>query len=102
MRHTLMYLKNARSPQNVDKVPIKEVIPLSLKNRVSGGMRNTMESKCLYEISLLFKCWTENEFSDKVCKKQIENLNTCVLNYTISKLLIFYACIQLFNYIIAN
>lgn len=36
MRLTSMFFRNARQPQNENKVPFKELLPLKLKDRVTS------------------------------------------------------------------
>ncbi|CAK9819056.1 Coiled-coil-helix-coiled-coil-helix domain-containing protein 1 [Anthophora plagiata] len=83
MRLNLVYFKNkhARAPQNENKVPFKELRPLVLKNYVTGGTNKTLEGKCLFEMSLLFGCWKENQYSNNLCSQQMQNLNKCYQNF---------------------
>ncbi|XP_076761039.1 small ribosomal subunit protein mS37 isoform X2 [Xylocopa sonorina] len=81
MKFTPLVFKYARSPQNVDKVPPREISRLSLKNRVSGSSKDNMDNKCLYEMSLLFKCWADNKFNDQQCAQETQALNQCYKNY---------------------
>ncbi|XP_031368788.1 coiled-coil-helix-coiled-coil-helix domain-containing protein 1 [Apis dorsata] len=84
MRLNIIYFKSrhhAKAPQNEKKVPFKEIIPLSLKNSVKGSSKNVIENKCLFEMSLLFGCWKENTFNDKICEKFTQNLNDCYKKY---------------------
>ncbi|XP_071862970.1 uncharacterized protein [Bombus fervidus] len=82
MRLNSIYLKhNPRAAQNVDRVPFNEVMPLKLKNRVCGGKMKTLEDKCLYEMTLLFGCWKENNFEDSKCNKEMGNLYGCYNRY---------------------
>ncbi|KAG6804413.1 hypothetical protein HZU73_00335 [Apis mellifera caucasica] len=84
MRLNIIYFKSrhhAKAAQNEKKVPFKEVSSLHLKDSVKGGSKNNIENKCLFEMSLLFGCWKENAFNNKVCEKFIQNLNNCHKKY---------------------
>ncbi|XP_043592586.1 coiled-coil-helix-coiled-coil-helix domain-containing protein 1 isoform X1 [Bombus pyrosoma] len=82
MRLSSIYLKhNPRAAQNVNKVPFYEVMPLKLKNRICGSTIRTLEDKCLYEMTLLFGCWKENNFEDSMCNKEMKNLYECYNKY---------------------
>ncbi|KOC61258.1 Coiled-coil-helix-coiled-coil-helix domain-containing protein 1 [Habropoda laboriosa] len=84
MRLNLVYFKykhHAKSPQNPEKVPFKEVTSLSLRNYVVGEGSKTLENKCLYEMSLLFRCWKENHFNDSICANHMQKLDNCYKNY---------------------
>lgn len=39
------------------------------------------EDKCLFEISLLFKCWKDNEFNQKNCQAIVTKLQECYAKY---------------------
>nr|XP_033195865.1 coiled-coil-helix-coiled-coil-helix domain-containing protein 1 [Bombus vancouverensis nearcticus]XP_033195866.1 coiled-coil-helix-coiled-coil-helix domain-containing protein 1 [Bombus vancouverensis nearcticus] len=85
MKLSSIYLKRSpRAAQNVNKVPFSEVMPLKLKNRVCGGTMKTLEDKCLYEMTLLFGCWKENDFEKGTCDKEIKNLYGCYNKYMTS------------------
>ncbi|XP_012175765.1 coiled-coil-helix-coiled-coil-helix domain-containing protein 1 isoform X2 [Bombus terrestris] len=82
MRLSSIYLRHKpRAAQNVNKVPFYEVMPLELKNRVSGGTVKTLEDKCLYEMTLLFGCWKKGDFEDGTCNNEVKNLYECYNKY---------------------
>ncbi|XP_011161084.2 coiled-coil-helix-coiled-coil-helix domain-containing protein 1 [Solenopsis invicta] len=82
MRFTSILFRNARQPQNENKVPFKAVLPLKLRDFVSSKRQMTKEKGCLYEMSLLLTCLEENEFEDKRCIPQLNALNQCFQVYT--------------------
>ncbi|KAG5307529.1 CHCH1 protein, partial [Pseudoatta argentina] len=84
MRLTSILFRNARQPQNEKKVPFKEVMPLKLKNSVSGKNQKTAEKGCLLQMSLLLTCLEENEYEDKRCIPELKALNQCYQVYTSS------------------
>lgn len=68
---------NEREP-----VPFKEALPLKLKQRVSGKGDNQTDVCCIYEMSVMFACFKENDFNQSLCSKEIENFQKC---YTVNK-----------------
>jgi hypothetical protein len=82
--------KNARAPQNIRAVPFKPILPMNLRDRgecrnfhtfilaynlllaVSGKVDAIDTVPCLHELSILFAAMKENEFDEKLCKKEIE------------------------------
>lgn len=78
--HSILAAWNRRG-QNPDTVPLRQMIPLSLKNKVSGAGRKSLEDKCLFEMSLLFRCWEDSNFNDKICSQYMKKLQDCYLNY---------------------
>lgn len=69
-----------------EPVPFQERLPLKLKNRVSGKGDNLSEVSCLYEMSLLFACFKENDFSQVLCSKEIASFQKCYTESTARKL----------------
>lgn len=67
-------LQQFRGPQNIKKVPFKALLPMRLRNFVSGKSDRTAEVPCLQELSVLFAGLKNNEFNESVCRKEIENL----------------------------
>lgn len=76
---TLLY--SARTPQNQNAVPFQEILPLRLKNRVSGKSNSTSEVACLQEMAILFACLKDNEFVERFCSKEIANFQGCYKNF---------------------
>ncbi|CAL1674790.1 unnamed protein product [Lasius platythorax] len=77
MRLTSIFCRNARAPQNENKVPFKAILPLKLRDRVSSKNQKATDRGCLYELSLLLTCLEENEFEDKRCVPQFKVLDQC-------------------------
>lgn len=63
-----------RGPQMIKKVPFKALLPMKLRNMVSGKSDRTAEVPCLQELSILFASLKNNEFNESFCKKEIENV----------------------------
>lgn len=66
--------KNARRPQDPNKVPFKAMLPMRLNNYVSGKSDRQTEVPCLQEITVLLASLKTNEFDESLCKKEIELL----------------------------
>lgn len=67
-------LQQFRGPQNVNKVPFKALLPLRIRNFVSGKSDRTAEVPCLQELSVLFASMKNSEFTESMCRKEIENV----------------------------
>lgn len=67
-------LQQFRGPQNINRVPFKALLPLRLRNHVSGKSDRTAEVPCLQELSVLFASMKNNEFNETLCRKEIENV----------------------------
>lgn len=39
------------------------------------------EKNCLYEMSLMFACFKDNNFESKLCDSQIKQFQNCVTNF---------------------
>ncbi|XP_017888520.1 uncharacterized protein LOC108629991 [Ceratina calcarata] len=80
--HAILTAKGPkRRAQNPNTIPIRQMLPLRLKDKVVESGRNSMEGKCLFEMSLLFKCWEDNDFNDTMCGQYMKNLQQCYQNY---------------------
>ncbi|KAG5680389.1 hypothetical protein PVAND_009898 [Polypedilum vanderplanki] len=66
--------KPARAPQNENKVPFQAILPLKLRERVSGKVDSVDTVPCLQELSILFAAMKDHDFDEKLCKKEIEAL----------------------------
>uniref|UniRef100_A0A0K8TN87 CHCH domain-containing protein n=1 Tax=Tabanus bromius TaxID=304241 RepID=A0A0K8TN87_TABBR len=71
----------ARLPQNESKVPFQEILPLRLKNAVSGKADSQTEVACMQEMSVLFACLKNNDFVEQYCSKEISNFNGCYKSF---------------------
>lgn len=74
---TTILCANGRRPQLESAVPFQEILPLRLKNRVSGKADSGSEVACLYEMSLVFACLKNHEFAEKYCEKEIGQFKQC-------------------------
>ncbi|XP_015510687.1 coiled-coil-helix-coiled-coil-helix domain-containing protein 1 [Neodiprion lecontei] len=70
-------LRGARTPQNPLKVPFQPILPIHLRDKVSGKGEKTADVSCLQEMALLFSCLAENEFKESFCPKEVESFQSC-------------------------
>lgn len=73
----LSTLLRARTPQNEAAVPFQEILPLKLKNSVSGKGDKTNDVACMQEMSILFACLKNNDFNESLCNKEVTTFNKC-------------------------
>ncbi|XP_055837850.1 uncharacterized protein LOC129906202 [Episyrphus balteatus] len=66
-----------RRPQREHMVPFKALLPLSIRNRVSGKSDSSSDVACLQEMAVLFACLKDNEFAEKLCPKEIATFEKC-------------------------
>lgn len=67
-------LQQFRGPQPLKKVPFKALLPLRIRNYVSGKSDRTAEVPCLQELSVLFASMKNNDFNDAFCRQEIEHV----------------------------
>lgn len=65
-----------RKPQQ-EPVPFQPILPLKLRNFVSGKGEKASDVCCLHEMSVLFACFKKNDFNQQFCSKEIENFQKC-------------------------
>lgn len=75
MRFFPALMRKRNIPQ--DPVPFQEILPLKLKERLSGKSSKSSEVCCLYEMSVVFACLKDNDFTQSLCKKEIEAFQKC-------------------------
>lgn len=76
-----LYAARGRKPQNEKDVPFQEILPLRLKNTVSGKADSGSDVACLQEMGVLFACLKDNEFVEKYCHKEISQFQNCYKFY---------------------
>ncbi|XP_037953869.1 coiled-coil-helix-coiled-coil-helix domain-containing protein 1 [Teleopsis dalmanni] len=81
----LGFQNKGRTPQNEKAVPFQEILPLRLKNRVSGKADSGSDVACLQEMSVLFACLKDNEFVEQYCNKEITQFKRCYKYFMDSK-----------------
>lgn len=62
---------------NRDHVPFKEVLPISLRNRVSGKGDKGSAAPCIQEMSVLFACLKKNDFKEIKCSSELSTFQKC-------------------------
>ncbi|XP_063995279.1 uncharacterized protein LOC135172815 [Diachasmimorpha longicaudata] len=85
MRSSIIFMKWARSPQNENKVPFKAMLPLKLRNHVTGKGSKSQEQGCLQEATLVLSCLVENNYENQKCTKETENFQNCYKTYLKNK-----------------
>lgn len=70
-----------RSQQNPEKVPFRELIPLSVKNSVSNKTDSSATGICLPEMTLLLQCFKNNNYNETPCQKELLNFQKCYTNH---------------------
>lgn len=63
---------NPREP-----VPFQEILPLQLKDKVSGKGNKVQNVCCIHEMSIMFACFKTNEFDQSLCSKEIDSFQKC-------------------------
>ncbi|XP_076259977.1 small ribosomal subunit protein mS37 [Rhynchophorus ferrugineus] len=62
-----------------DPVAFREILPLKLKQRLSGKSAKGSEVCCLYEMSVVFACLKDHDFNQSLCSKEIEAFQKCYM-----------------------
>ncbi|KAL7300571.1 hypothetical protein TKK_0006565 [Trichogramma kaykai] len=70
-----------RKPQPPDATVFQAILPLKLKDRVSGKHDKSKAGDCLYEMSLVIACLKENDYENKLCQKEVSAFNGCYKKY---------------------
>lgn len=82
--HPLLYgaarSDTARRPQR-EPVPFQMLLPLELKNSVSGKSDKTKEAACIQELAVLFSCFKNKDFDQAQCLKEINAFQNCYKGY---------------------
>lgn len=60
-----------------EEVKFQELLPLKLRNFVSGKREKTGEAVCIHELSILFACLKKNDYSQNVCSKEFDVFRKC-------------------------
>lgn len=81
MRLIFALMKQAREPQNVKKVPFKAVLPMRIRNHVSGKSDRQKEAPCIHELTVLFAKLKDHEFNDEMCAKETAALRAANREY---------------------
>lgn len=71
MRLFCALMKNSRRAQNVFDVPFKAVLPMKLRNHVSGKSDRQKVAPCIQELTVLFAKLKDHDFNDELCAKEV-------------------------------
>lgn len=74
-----------RKPQNVNKVPFEEILPLRLRPYITGKGDGSSDVACLFEMSVLFACLKTNDFHQESCSKEISTFQKCYDVHLVAK-----------------
>ncbi|CAH1974932.1 unnamed protein product [Acanthoscelides obtectus] len=74
----------ARTPAK-EPVHFQAILPLKLKPVVSGKGGKTSDVCCIYEMSVMFNCFKDNDFNQGLCGKEIEQFQNCYTNHLSTK-----------------
>ncbi|XP_076057156.1 small ribosomal subunit protein mS37 [Oratosquilla oratoria] len=80
------YKINGYRPKNGRRLtrtpfPFQDILPLALKDSVSGKGNKTQNVACLHEMSLLFACFKKNDFKESKCPQEIESFQKCHIRF---------------------
>lgn len=74
-----------RYTKNPLEVKFEELLPLKLKNKVSGKGDRSKERACVHEMSIMFACFKKNEFDQSRCSSEIDKFQLCANNHYTEK-----------------
>jgi len=77
LNNILNYRDMRRYTKNPLDVKFEELLPLKLKDKVSGKGDRSKERACVHEISIMFACLKKNEFDQTRCSDEITKFQTC-------------------------
>ncbi|KAI5704469.1 coiled-coil-helix-coiled-coil-helix domain-containing protein 1 [Diaphorina citri] len=60
-----------------NRVKFDPILPLELKNRVSGKGGDSKKAGCIQEMSMAFSCLKANDFVQTNCAKEIKDFIAC-------------------------
>lgn len=66
-----------RYTKNPLEVKFEELLPLKLKDKVSGKGDRSKERACVHEMSIMFACFKKNEFDQIRCSDEINKFQVC-------------------------
>jgi len=68
-----------------EPVRFQQLLPLRLRNHVSGKGEKTANVACLQEMAVMFACMKDNEFKEAKCGPQIERFQKCYSEHMTQK-----------------
>lgn len=77
LNNILNFRDMRRYTKNPLEVQFEELLPLKLKDKVSGKGDRANVRACVYEMSIMFACLKKNEFDQPSCSSEIEKFELC-------------------------
>lgn len=74
-----------RYTKNPLEVRFEELLPLKLKDKVSGKGDRSKERACVHEMSVMFACLKKNEFEQTHCSDEINKFQACASRNFVDK-----------------
>ncbi|XP_046643594.1 uncharacterized protein LOC124328822 [Daphnia pulicaria] len=60
-----------------EPVPFQEILPLKLKDSVSGKGEKTSDVACLQDMAVMLACFKKHDFNQALCSKEISSFQSC-------------------------
>ncbi|XP_077504504.1 uncharacterized protein LOC144114558 [Amblyomma americanum] len=76
MRTTELLHGNGRRPAE-PPIPFRQLLPLQLKDKVSGKSGKQKDVACLPEMMTLFSCLAEKNYDSNNCSKEVKAFQGC-------------------------
>nr|CAH0111399.1 unnamed protein product [Daphnia galeata] len=64
-----------------EPVPFQEILPLKLKDSVSGKGDKTSDVACLQDMAVMLACFKKHDFNQALCSKEISSFQSCYTNF---------------------
>jgi len=81
----LNYRDMRRYTNNPLEVIFEELLPLKLKDKVSGKGDRSKDRACVHEMSIMFACFKKNEFDQSRCSTEIDRFQMCATKHNSDK-----------------
>lgn len=85
LNNILNFRDMRRYTKNPLEVKFEELLPLKLKNKVSGKGDRSKDRACVHEMSIMFACFKKNEFDQSHCSNEIQKFELCANKYFVDK-----------------
>lgn len=77
LNNILNFRDMRRYTKNPLEVKFEELLPLKLKDKISGKGDRSNARACVHEMSIMFACLKKNEFNQPNCSNEIEKFQLC-------------------------
>ncbi|KAK6638240.1 hypothetical protein RUM44_008669 [Polyplax serrata] len=81
MKISTALLGAARKPQNPNKVPYKEVVPLKLNSQLHSSGAGDQPNICLEEMALVLGCLKKSNYKEELCNNELMRFQKCFLTH---------------------